>query len=84
MTYLILVAFVVLWVSVGCIQWRKQRNAWNGGICAASGLPWIQFDQDSQGGRMFKDGAGNYLTLDWFRSTVTASGCQDSAGEKHE
>lgn len=73
--YLILAVVVSLWLIAAKVMRKKQRKAWNNGVCASTGMQWIQFDTDSTGGRMFTDNTGHYLTLDW--STPTAS-------EKHE
>lgn len=47
---LILLALLLLWA----ILWEKRE--WNNGICRRNGLPWEQFDTDSQGGRGYKAG----------------------------
>ena len=33
---------------------RFEKEKWNNGICPICGKPWILFDKDSQGGRMYK------------------------------
>ena len=45
--------------------WISESRTWNGGVCRESGLPWRLFDRDSQGGRGYTDGAGNYCWFSW-------------------
>jgi ssDNA-binding Zn-finger/Zn-ribbon topoisomerase 1 len=33
---------------------RMEKEKWNNGRCPICGKPWIRFDTDSQGGRMYK------------------------------
>lgn len=45
-----------LFFMLSVIGYFLERRAWNGGTCALNGLPWIHFDNDSQGGRGYKAG----------------------------
>lgn len=40
---------------------------WNHGISRKSGRPWKASGSDSQGGRSYTDGAGNYIWLSWIK-----------------
>ena len=64
MIYFAIVVVVVMVIG-GICSYRYEKRKWNGGICAATGKPWIQFDTDSQMGRMYKDGEGNYTDVSW-------------------
>ena len=48
--------FIALLLCGGLWASRSERNEWNDGICKKNGLPWIQFDTDSQGGRGYRAG----------------------------
>lgn len=53
-------------ITIGAMLARnKEKKDWNGGICSKSGKNWILFDIDSQGGRMYKDGYGNYCDVSY-------------------
>lgn len=58
---------VILAAMIGGGVWQRAREKreWNNGICAASGKPWQHFDCDSQGGRGYKDGCGNWLWVSY-------------------
>lgn len=55
----------LLVVAAIIVGYRYEKRQWNNGICAASGLPWVRFDIDSQGGRGYTDGQGNYCWISW-------------------
>lgn len=42
----------------------SEKQVWNNGI-APSGEPWQHFDTDSQGGRGYTDGYGNYIWISY-------------------
>ena len=51
---------IIIFISyMGLRQRKYEKQCWNNGICADSDKPWICFDMDSQGGRMYSDG-GDY------------------------
>jgi hypothetical protein len=45
--------------------WYSDVYQWNGGISRKSGLPWKHFDTDSQGGRMYSDGANDRCDISY-------------------
>lgn len=46
---------VLLIITVGPIYARRQeKKNWNRGYCPTCGKPWIHYDTDSQGGRMYR------------------------------
>lgn len=46
---------VVLFIGIGIIWARKQeKKNWNKGICPYCGKPWMHYDTDSHGGRMYR------------------------------
>lgn len=46
---------VLLFITVGPIYVRRQeKKIWNRGQCPTCGEPWIHYDTDSQGGRMYR------------------------------
>lgn len=49
----------------GFIARNEERIKWNNGICQISGKPWVLFDTDSQGGRMYKDNEGNFCDISY-------------------
>jgi hypothetical protein len=54
--------FFILILAVGIIWARnEEKKKWNDGFSALTGEPWIHFDTDSQGGRMYKTRSGH----DW-------------------
>jgi hypothetical protein len=55
-----LIAMVVL-LTVGYLN--DKRN-WNGGM-SPLGIKWEYFDMDSQGGRGYTDGNGNYVWISY-------------------
>jgi hypothetical protein len=58
--------FLILVMLIGAAwAWRSEAKEWNGGICAKSGKPWINFDVDSHGSRGYKDGEGHYMWASW-------------------
>lgn len=44
---------------------RAEKKAWNKGFCKKTGYPWKHFDTDSQGGRLYKAGLGNYCDISY-------------------
>lgn len=55
---------VVLLASAGILM---DYRDWNRGVSRKSGRPWKAFDRDSNGGRGYTDGAGNYIWLSWIQ-----------------
>lgn len=46
---------VLLFITVGIIYVRRQeKKNWNRDICPHCGKPWMHYDTDSQGGRMYR------------------------------
>ena len=43
------------------IRWtyNYEKRAWNDGICAENGQPWVRYDCDSHGCRGYKAGTGS-------------------------
>ncbi len=65
MSYLAITILIGVFVA---LVWRfraKEKAEWNNGVCAKSGMAWECFDMDSQGGRMYKDGCGNYCDISY-------------------
>lgn len=55
---------LLLFFGIGSLWVRnEEKKAWNGGFSKKSGLKWVLFDVDSQGGRMYKDNAGDYCCI---------------------
>lgn len=55
---------VVLFITWGIIHTRRtEKKNWNNGRCPICGKPWIHFDTDSQGGRMYRCGNRHYCTI---------------------
>jgi hypothetical protein len=50
------IAALVIMLAAFYFGYRREKAEWNGGVCAETGLPWEQFDTDSQGGRGYKSG----------------------------
>lgn len=48
--------FLAGFLACALVASMAERYSWNGGICRATGEPWIYFDTDSQGGRGYKSG----------------------------
>ena len=42
-----------------------EKRDWNNGFCRKTGQPWKSFDMDSQGGRGYTDGQGNYTWVSY-------------------
>ena len=40
-----------------------EKKIWNDGVCVKTGMKWVMFDTDSQGGRGYKDSYGNYIWI---------------------
>jgi hypothetical protein len=51
---MVLFAILAALFMIPVIGFVTERRAWNNGICAAYGEPWVHFDNDSQGGRGYK------------------------------
>ncbi len=51
-----IIAIAVLALLVSGLIWAitSESRAWNNGLCAKYGEPWVHFDTDSQGGRGYK------------------------------
>jgi len=49
-----LFAILAALFMIPVIGYTMERRAWNNGICAEYGEPWVHFDNDSQGGRGYK------------------------------
>ena len=46
---------VLLFITVGPILVRRQeKRNWNKGICPVCGKPWMRYDTDSHGSRMYR------------------------------
>ena len=58
---------VLLIVIMCAICYYYERKTWNHGICKTSGKPWQHFGTDSQHGRSYKDGEGNYCRISWLK-----------------
>lgn len=54
---------VVLWIVILYAR-QREKKIWNKGKCPVCGKDWIFFDQDSQGGRIYKcDECDNHCTI---------------------
>ena len=56
---------LIFMVWMGISGRNQEKKEWNGGICRESGLPWISFDQDSQGGRGYTTTEGTAVSCCW-------------------
>jgi ssDNA-binding Zn-finger/Zn-ribbon topoisomerase 1 len=46
---------------------RLEKEDWNGGICKDCGTPWVRFDTDSGGGRLYKCKCpDNFIAISWW------------------
>lgn len=52
--FLVCLLFILAFLLLCFLARRKEKEEWNGGVCKEHGFPWVQFDMDSQGGRMYK------------------------------
>jgi hypothetical protein len=52
-------------VLLGVFGYFSEKKTWNGGISPHDGSVWEHFDNDSQGGRGYKDASGNYIWISW-------------------
>ena len=59
-----LLMFLLFALAVALLGYVSERKDWNGGF-SKIGKPWVRFDTDSQGGRGYKDGRGNYCWISW-------------------
>lgn len=55
---------IFFWIITSIVR-SRERKRFNDGICRETGLPWTCFDMDSQGGRMYTDGEGNYCDVSY-------------------
>ena len=62
---ILLIVLAFLYITVGVVTMLREKKEWNNGYCRKTGSPWTQFDTDSQGGRMYKDGLGNYVDISY-------------------
>lgn len=51
---------VIVWLAI-----NSEYKEWNNGVCKKSCKPWKHFDNDSQGGRGYTDGQGNYCWISY-------------------
>jgi len=49
----------------GFLAYRSEKRQWNLGLSPATNEPWQYFDTDSQGGRGYRDSAGNYIWISY-------------------
>lgn len=57
---------ILILMFIGVLTARHcEKKAWNKGFCRKTGQPWERFDTDSQGGKMYKDGRGNYCDISY-------------------
>ncbi len=49
-------SILLLMVIGGGLTWRQEIRTWNAGMCAKNGLPWVHFDNSSQGCRGYVAG----------------------------
>lgn len=62
----LIILVIFLFIGVVALWCRDgEKKAWNNGVSRKSGLKWILFDVDSQGSRMYRDGAGNYCSISY-------------------
>lgn len=55
---------VVIIIGASYVRYNEKKN-WNNGYCKECGNPWIHFDTDSQGGRMYKCNNGHYCDISY-------------------
>lgn len=65
MEQIIALALLALLSSLFVFSYRWERDAWNGGICAATGEAWESFDVDSGGSVGYKSGKDNCCWIGW-------------------
>jgi hypothetical protein len=63
---LALLGLVILFAAGGITGYALEKRDWNGGVSPA-GIKWRRFDTDSQGGRGYTDGTGNYCWISYPR-----------------
>lgn len=56
---------ICIYALLSATSYLININSWNKGICKKSGKPWICFDTDFLGSRMYKDNCGNYCTISY-------------------
>jgi len=51
----LVIGVIILAVATagGCIERALEKREWNRGYCQRHAAPWICYDTDSQGGRMY-------------------------------
>ena len=64
-----LVCWIALMVGVGTCAKNNEAKSWNNGVCEECNTPWKNFDTDSQGGRGYKCGCGEFHTT-WISYAV--------------
>lgn len=63
---IIIIVATVLLIIIGSIMVRRSEiKHWNNGYCKECGLPWKQFDTDSQGGRMYRCDNWHYCDISY-------------------
>lgn len=65
--FVLAVLFCMVAGGVWCRS--SEKKMWNNGVCAATGLPWVQFDTTSQGCRMYKSYDGNTGKTHYFTAS---------------
>jgi len=63
--YLIILFFILVFIFGGMIARHFEKKEWNNGVCKITYRPWKNFDMDSQGGRGYTDGCGNYCWMSY-------------------
>ena len=57
---------VVVFLVFGMIYARySEKKNWNNGVCSKCGKPWMYFDIDSQGGRMYRCENWHYCDISY-------------------
>jgi len=64
------IVLLCLMMIGGSLCRRSEKRNWNNGVCVISGQPWVLFDTDSQGGRGYKDGQGNFCWISYRVDTI--------------
>lgn len=63
---IIIAVATVLFITIGSITVKRSEiKNWNNGYCKQCGLPWILYDRDSQGGRMYKCDNWHYCDISY-------------------
>ena len=56
---------ILLIIYMGYRQRNNEKRTWNNGISPWSGDPWVCFDMDSSGGRLYHDKTGNSCSISY-------------------